>query len=188
VFGQEIGKTLCACQPSFYTLTLDFGLTCQDETISGPGIVEPPACFTRPDGPEDVDDKVPVTVGSIQIIELDQRLQAVNQQVELGNFSDGSSINFTSIIATGADTLTTTSLPRAMQLLITGENAAGQSLVNTFLLRYSNNCSVYPVLLNDQNNGWIVFVSLIIIFSLPTETSCLHHFFFISVLHSRIKE
>lgn len=154
----QIGS-LCACQPSTYTLTLDFGLTCDDKNTTGDGIIIPAACFTKGDGPETVENEVPVSVQTIQIVELDQRLQVVNQTVEVGNFTDGSTLTYKSIIASKVDDLTSTTLPSGLQVLMTGTNAEGQSLVTTFIIRYTNNCSVYPVLVDTQVNGWVVFVS-----------------------------
>ena len=126
--------------------------------MTSPGVVQPTACLTQKEGSIESADDTPVSVQSIQIVELDQNLKGVAQLVQNGEFADGATINYTSIIATQTDALNATSLPRGLQVLMSGENAAGQSLINTFIIIYTNNCSIYPVLEDNEVNGWAVFV------------------------------
>jgi hypothetical protein len=157
----QIGVNLCACQPSTYTMTFNFSLTCQDFNVTGPGIVLPPGCLTEIRGQEVVNqtELVPISVQSIQIYELDQNLQVVAQTVKEGNYLDGSSFTYTSIIATQTDQFNPTSLPQGFQLSITGVNSQEESVVQTYIIRYNNDCGIFPVLFEGQTAGWTIFVS-----------------------------
>jgi hypothetical protein len=161
VLGQ-IGVNLCACQPSTYTMTFNFTLRCEDFNVTGPGIVPPPGCITEIRGQEVVNqtELVPISIQSIQIYELDQNLQVVAQTLREGNYLDGSSFTYTSIIATQTDQLNPTSLPQGFQLSITGLNGQEQSVVQTYIIRYTNDCGIFPVLVEGQTAGWTIFVSV----------------------------
>ena len=126
--SQQIGEDICACQPSTYTFTLDFGLICADTDVAGPGIDET-ACLTEIRGQQEVpaDELVPLSVQNVQIFELDQNLQVVAQTVRTGSFVNGSNFTYTSIISTMTDSLNPTTLPRGLQLVITGLNKNEES-------------------------------------------------------------
>jgi hypothetical protein len=161
VLGQ-IGINLCACQPATYTMTFNFTLRCEDNNVTGPGILPPPGCITEVRGQEVINqtELVPISVKSIQIYELDQNLQVVAQTYLEGNYLDGSSFTYTSIIATQTDQLTSTSLPGGYQLSITGLNDQEQVVLQTYFIRYTNDCGIFPVLVEGQTAGWTIFVSV----------------------------
>jgi hypothetical protein len=71
VKAQDIGVSVCACQPATYTFQLNFDQTCGDSTVQSgdPGIVDT-ACVLNPQGNENVTDLVPVRVTEVQILEL----------------------------------------------------------------------------------------------------------------------
>ena len=159
VSAQLIGTDICGCQPAFYTFTFDFGLKCTDNTVAGPGINET-ACLTEIRGQEEVpdDELVPISVQNVQIFELDQRLQVVAQTVRPGVFVSGSNFTYTSIISTMTDTLNPLSLPRGLQLVITGLNSNEETVVNTYIILYTNDCGIFPILTEGQTYGWTIFV------------------------------
>lgn len=145
-----------------YTFTLDFGLTCVDTNVAGPGINET-ACLTEIRGQDEVpdDELVPISVQNVQIFELDQNLQVVAQTVRAGSFVNGSNFTYTSIIATMTSSLNPTSLPRGLQLVITGLNTNEETVVNTYIILYDNDCGIFPVLTEGQTAGWTIFVRLL---------------------------
>jgi hypothetical protein len=154
----QVGVNLCACQPSVYTFTLDFSATCEDANIEGPGIFDKD-CTVSGVGRENVTDKVPVQVSSIQILELDQNLQVITQTPVVGTFLDGETFTYTSIIATESDNLNTSMVPRGFQMVLTGVNSLDEFIRNTWIIVYENDCGIFPILFEGQQNGWTIFVS-----------------------------
>jgi len=53
----------------------------------------------------------------------------------------------------------TTSLPRGIHFVITGLNAVEQTVVNTFIVLFDNDCGIFPLLTERQTIGWIILVS-----------------------------
>jgi hypothetical protein len=158
--AQQIGTDICGCQPATYTFTLDFSLTCEETNVEGPGINDT-ACLTEIRGQEEVppEDLVPVSVQNIQIFELDQNMKVVAQTVRTGTFTDGDTFTYTSIISTFGDSLNPVMLPRGLQLVISGVNNKEQSVINTYIIVYTNSCGVFPVLTEGMTAGWTIFVS-----------------------------
>lgn len=159
--GQSlIGTDICGCQPATYTFTFDFGLTCADSNVAGPGI-NATACLTEIRGEEEVppEDLIPISVSTVQIFELDQNLQVFSQTVRTGDFVSGSNFTYTSIISTISDLTNVQSLPRGLQLVITGLNNKEESTVQTYIITYTNNCGLFPILTEGQTQGWTIFVS-----------------------------
>jgi hypothetical protein len=145
----------CACQPQKYEFTLDFALTCKDSLTEGPGI-EQTACVVEP---PDEGDQVPINVTSIEIAEVDQDLQDLNPLTLEGDYENGFTFEYTSAIASGV-----TVLPKGIKMSITGTNADGIELINTWLILFTNDCSIYPVLTNGTQIGW---TTLVRIFTIP---------------------
>jgi hypothetical protein len=158
--GQLIGTNICGCQPATYTFTFDFTKSCPDSNVEGPGI-NATACLAEVRGEEEVPDEdlVPVTVSTVQIFELDQNLQVFSQTVRTGDFVSGSNFTYTSIISTITDLSNLASLPRGLQVVITGINNKEQSVVQTYIITYTNDCGVFPILREGQIEGWTIFVS-----------------------------
>jgi hypothetical protein len=161
IFAQEVGLDICACQPSVYEFKFDFGLTCKDLDVGGPGINDT-TCLTELRGAENQEDAdvVPVTVSQISIFELDQNLDVIAQTAKTGAFLTGSTFTYTSIIATEPDMLNPNSLPRGIQLVFIGTNALNQAVVNTFAILYSNECGIFPLLKEGEVAGWSILVSI----------------------------
>lgn len=159
--SSQIGTSICGCQPATYTFTFNFALTCNDNSVGGPGINET-ACLTEIRGQEQVpnDELVPLSVQNVQIFELDQNLQVVAQTVRAGSFVDGSTFTYTSIISTMTDELNPTTLPRGIQLVTTGLNRNEDTVVNTYIILYENDCGIFPILTEGQTAGWTIFVRI----------------------------
>ena len=78
--AQGIGTQLCACQPTSYTFTLDFALSCDDRSImNGVNGVSEAVCVVQDENRMNVNDPVPVIVSNILISELDQSLEILKQ-------------------------------------------------------------------------------------------------------------
>ena len=161
VRGQLIGTNICGCQPATYTFTFDFALTCDDNNVEGGPGINATACLTEVRGKDEVPDEelIPVTVQTVQIFELDQNLQVFAQTVRTGTFVDGSNFTYTSIISTITDLEDVASLPRGLQLVITGLNNKEEATVQTYIITYLNECGIFPILTEGQTSGWTIFVS-----------------------------
>jgi hypothetical protein len=157
ISAQVIGTDICACGPRSYTFRLNFSLTCADTTITNSSATAQPSCTIRGDGREDVDE-VPVQIQTIQIVELDQNFRGVAQVIERNAFTDGSTLTYVSIIDQPT-AINTTSLPRGIQVVMTGRNANNQTLLNVFVVTFTNDCAVYPAIEEAASIGWAVFVS-----------------------------
>jgi hypothetical protein len=159
--AQKLGVTTCACQPATYEFTLDFNLGCGDRDVraGNPGIVDS-ACVLNTQGNQNVTDFVPVRVTEIQILELDQNLQVIFQTTKQGNFINGSVFNYTSITQTMPNKLNSTSIPKGIQVFLTGRNAQEQDLVNFWAIVYDNACGIFPLLTVGEKMGWTIFSDL----------------------------
>jgi hypothetical protein len=159
--SQLIGTDICGCQPATYTFTFNFSLICDDGNVKGRPGINDTACLTEIRGKDNVPsaDLVPVSVSNVQIFELDQNLKVVSQTVRTGAFVDGSNFTYTSILSTMTDTLTSSDLPRGLQLAITGTNSKEESVVQTYIITYLNDCGVFPILKVGETAGWTIFVS-----------------------------
>jgi hypothetical protein len=93
----QIGDTVCACSPTVFNITLDFGLTCADANIlNGDGIAMTDCSITPFQGGVEVESLVPVNVFSVDFLELDQELEVLNQRSSFVNLNDGDTISYES--------------------------------------------------------------------------------------------
>lgn len=157
--SQEIGTDICACSPRSYEFTLDFGLTCPPVNIPNGNAVDGSSCLISPFGALDVTDLVPVSVDSIDILELGQNLRVIAQTDVDQTFNDGDTFTYTSIVADPDSIEEAQQVPRALQISIVGNNQAGDRIVNFFLVTFTNQCDEYPVFEEGQSAGWAKFVS-----------------------------
>jgi hypothetical protein len=157
----QVGTEICACQPSEYTLKLNFALECDDRDIDGSVVagVQETACIVE-GAVKDMEptDPFPVLVSNITITELDQELQPVKQDRRSGEFLDGAEIVYTSFTAAEPGGVDSISLPAGLQVELTGSNAGGELLKNIYVILFNQNCSIYPVLTDGMQIGWTVFV------------------------------
>jgi hypothetical protein len=146
----------CACQPSSYTMTLNLAGTCPDATIAGTAGVSEAGCIVESGGLV-IEDQVPVSIVNVSIVELDQILEPIQEETILeGPLADGESFEFTRVLGT----LANGTIPRVFQVRLFGENAQGDLISNLNVIVFNNDCSVYPVLTEGMQTGWIVFVSV----------------------------
>ena len=158
---QTVGDEICYCAPNAYEFTLDFSLTCPPVNITLGDAVAATTCMVSPFGNPEVADLVPVSVSSIDVLELNQNLQ-VNFQENISPkepYLDGDTFSYISYAAIPGETVKPEDLPRAIQLNILGVNAAGEEIINVYIITFTNSCGAYPVLYEGQFAGWTRFVS-----------------------------
>lgn len=159
--GQGIGTDVCACQPSVYTFTFDFTLTCNDTSISGPGIASTD-CSIVPFSSPSVRTLIPLQVISISVLELTKDLTEISASDEVVNIQDGDTYNYTSISNSLGNITNSSLVPAALQLSAIGLNEYGESILMTWVTTFTNQCDVYPVLIEGEQIGWTVLVSIIL--------------------------
>ena len=105
-------------------------------------------------------DTQPVSIYSIQFLEVDKSFNVINQDSSYVRGIDlvsGDVFNYTSISAKPlAQTLGV--VPGGMNMVLRGVNAAGEPVRNVFTITYTNDCGV-PTFEDGNAIGWVVFVS-----------------------------
>ena len=157
----QVGVTICACQPTSYTFTLELSQTCADSNVKGTTGVTNAVCLINTLG-ENVTDVVPVIIDSVTVIEVDQDDEVIGQQ-NWNNVSlpTGNSFQYQSVLDTMPQDLNETTIPTGIQLFLRGRNALDQQLVNILAIVYDNNCSVTAEVTDGQKLGWTVLVSVV---------------------------
>jgi hypothetical protein len=152
------GQDICSCSPSSYDFVFDFSLFCPPVNITvGDGIQET-SCSVTPFGDPNVIDLIPVSVQSIDILELGQDLRVVVQENIVGNFVNGDSFQY---VANTPEQMTSPlDIPRAIQLNINGVNVNDEPILNVAIITFTNDCGTFPVLFDGQSIGWYFFVSI----------------------------
>lgn len=153
---QISGTEPCACSPRVYELTFDFSLECEpiNVDLTSGGIVDA-TCLVAGFENVNVTDLAPVSVSSIQLIEIGQDGGPAAVAQETGDFRDGDTVTYTSISFEGGVA------PRAFQLRALGRNSGGEPLVLQWSLTYSNHCGIFfPILEVNDSVGWTIFTGL----------------------------
>ncbi len=159
VTGQEIGTEICACSPRSYEFTLDFSLTCPPVNIAVGDAIADTTCLISPFGALDVEDLTPVSVDSIDILELGQNLRVIAQTGIVQPLNDGDSFTYTSVVADPDSIGEVLQVPKGIQINIVGNNQNGDRIINAFLVTFTNECDKYPVFEEGESAGWAKFVS-----------------------------
>jgi hypothetical protein len=137
---------ICVCQPDQITFVLDFTLNCDDRTIltGNPGIKDA-ACLIFPDGV----DPIPVSLESVLIYETDLDFNLINMVNYTESFSSGDMITYKN--SGGL-------IPTGITVALKGINKDGEKVTNSFAILYTNQCDVYPVLVDGDQIGWTKLV------------------------------
>ena len=180
VSAQDVGIDICACQPGEYRFQLQLDLTCDDSTIDADTDegVSDTTCLIggqNPQGDEEVNDYVPISIQEFQVLELDQNQDVLRSKVYGDGYKDGDTIDYVSFVVERPENVTAQTLPAVLAITITGKNEAGQALLNTLGIRFENDCGIHPVLTDGQQIGWVRFVSRatfgLILFQSPLITN-----------------
>lgn len=127
------------------------------------------------------EDTVPVSIYSVQFLEVDSDFNVINQDsayVRNIDFKDGDMFNYTSIIAQdypeggGEDTAGTSAIPGGMNMVLRGVNAAGDPVRNVFTIAYNNDLCGTPTFEGGEAIGWVIFVSVLFSLSLSFIHRC----------------
>lgn len=153
----QIGTTICVCSPAVYEIRLNFNATCETTALNGNGILTSD-CAIEPFQNDNVTDKVPISAGSIDILELDADLVLLTQSSRFGTFNNGDIIRFASI-SNDPNAINETFYPKALQVSIVGSNVLGETLFFAGLIVYDTECGQFPLIEEGSSVGWIAFVS-----------------------------
>jgi len=147
---------VCGCSSSTYTFVLDFGLSCSPQNITTGSGVSSVSCLISPFGAPTTN-LDPVIIDSISIIELDQFNNVIVETRINGEFLNGDSFSYSSILNNPDDITSSRQIPKSLQLNLNGKNKEGIMLINVFVLQFSNECGIYPIIQNGESVGWSVF-------------------------------
>lgn len=153
----QVGVSICACSPRSYTFSFNMTQTCADEVILGDGILNT-ECTLAPFQNDSVTNLVPVSVDSVDILELDANLVLITQASRFGPFRTGDSFEYESI-SNNPSAINETNVPKALQLSMIGSNSEGASIYFAALLIYITDCGDYTSILPDSKIGLITLVS-----------------------------
>jgi hypothetical protein len=101
-------------------------------------------------------DKVPVIIGTLIILEVNMD-SVISTTTVQGPFEDGDTVEYVSI--SSYRNLTETYFPFGLQVTMQGMNMAGDAVINTWAIEYTNNCDFEPVFAEDAQIGWTILVS-----------------------------
>ena len=139
----------------------DSRTTTFDEDVNTKGLVQSAIVATE--------DTVPVSIYSVQFLEVDSDFNVINQDsayVRNIDFKDGDVFNYTSIIAQvdggNEDTAGTSAIPGGMNMVLRGVNAAGDPVRNVFTITYNNDLCGTPTFEGGEAIGWVIFVSVLL--------------------------
>jgi hypothetical protein len=165
---------LCSCSPTVFSFQISYASTCDENTVVENGGISETSCFATAVA-DDPSDKVPVSLDTLIILELNDKV-VVNSTTLEGVFNDGDTVKYASISTN--QNLTASYFPFGLQVTLQGLNAAGNTVISTWGIEYTNDCSFVPVFEEDAQIGWTVFVS-------ERQQNRLL-FFFCTPLHSEI--
>eukprot|EP00533_Pseudo-nitzschia_delicatissima_P002588 CAMPEP_0116110658 /NCGR_PEP_ID=MMETSP0327-20121206/18027_1 /TAXON_ID=44447 /ORGANISM="Pseudo-nitzschia delicatissima, Strain B596" /LENGTH=280 /DNA_ID=CAMNT_0003603833 /DNA_START=249 /DNA_END=1088 /DNA_ORIENTATION=+ len=100
----------------------------------------------------------PISIDSVSVLELDQSNNVLVEERIGDGFNDGDSFSYQSII--NRDVTTIQNIPKALQLNLSGRNEDGVMLMNVFVITFTNECGVTPVLEVGESAGWVRFAEM----------------------------
>jgi hypothetical protein len=137
----------CVCSPSTYTFTLNFSGTCPGN-ISNAGVAFL-SCSADP---------TPVEIDAVLVQEYDTNNVVLKQQKYDGSFSDGDTIQYTSISDSLDPNVSLSGqqnkIPDALFVNVQGTNELGVEIKNNIFIVYTLSCDVEPIASGSQV-GWI---------------------------------
>lgn len=122
------------------------------------GGIQETVCLIESRSTENVTDLTPVSVQSVQVLEVDENVLVIGQTVFTdGPYTSGDSLLYESILANTSEV--GGSSPRGLVVSIAGTNAEGQAIANNWAIVFQSNCTTEPILRAGQQIGWMSFVS-----------------------------
>jgi hypothetical protein len=138
-----------------FNFTFSYGSTCPGNVNLNDGIADS-SCLVVAISETDPSDQVPVTIETITILELNMN-SVITKTTLQGPFEDGDTVEYASI--SSYRNLTETYFPSGLQVISQGLNVAGDTVINTWAIKYTGNCDFEPVFEEDAQIGWIEIVS-----------------------------
>jgi hypothetical protein len=153
-------EALCSCSPTVFNFTLDFTASCPGNLVDADGdpingAINDLSCFTTVVA-EDASNRQPVIVDTVTILELNME-EVINSTNLNGPFEDGDVITYASISSYA--NLTEAYFPFGIQMILSGENSDGATVINAVAIEYTNNCDEWPVYPTGSSIGWVGIVS-----------------------------
>jgi hypothetical protein len=164
-FGQDVvGTDVCACQPTVYELTFDLSLSCSDNTINGtiilPGL-NGVNCVTFSGPDSSADRLIPVTISDVMIEETNKQFETIGKQTYSNIFRTGDSIQYTSSIDNStSDSIDVDNIPHSITVTLNGNTEDNLSVVNSWIITFTNDCQTFPVIYDGLTIGWTRLVSV----------------------------
>mmetsp|Transcript_11865 Transcript_11865/g.34024 ORF Transcript_11865/g.34024 Transcript_11865/m.34024 type:complete len:277 (+) Transcript_11865:86-916(+) len=149
---------VCACSPTTYTFRMDFSSTCPPTNTNAESGVASVSCLISPFGAAS-DDLVPVIIESVGILELDQGKNVLVEERIDSEFLNGDSLLYSSVVKNLGAATSNEEIPKALQVNLSGRNKEGIMLMNVFIITFTNECGVYPMIQTGGSVGWVIFVS-----------------------------
>ena len=154
-------QEICSCVPTRYTFELDLAAVCPPPgvTVGDDAGIDRFFCRTDvvesdPDSPEDL---VPVSISSYIVLELDQELEVMKQFFR-GDLDLGQGDTFEYVSVTDRADVGPGDIPGALQMSLTGRNAAGDQITAQWIITFTNLCDVMALSEGDFMS-WAKFVS-----------------------------
>ena len=163
----QIGTDICACSPATYTFQVRFDLTCPGNIQADNGILQTDCQLQNQEQPGDNEDFVPVFVSQITLFELGAEQQVIASQLYTGDFINGSTIVYTSVVGTDPN-LNEQNITQGFQSTLLGRNAAEIGIENTWIILFTNECGVFPLFTVGDRIGWLELID----FTNPINRYC----------------
>jgi hypothetical protein len=148
-----VGEKICACQPQAFTLVLDLGGHCDINDIEGEQGIDETVCVILDEKKFSISGRSPAFISVVRISEFDKTLKDVIAQTSFkGNFTSGDTFDYQGFVANA------TVVPSLLLVELLGVDTDGKELLNTWVIGFTNECDVYPVLSVGQQLAWTIIV------------------------------
>jgi hypothetical protein len=154
----QLGFTVCSCSPPAFEITFDFSVTCNDtDVVNNTGVAEA-ECNVSPFQGGVAIDETPVVVSTIDVVELDRNNQVLKSSSVFQEFLNGDTFTYVTTSA-NVSAVNTATVVGAWQISMIGSNAQQQPLLLMWIIKFTNDCQSYPVIVEGSKIAWSVFVS-----------------------------
>ena len=187
--AQIVGVDICGCQPAVYELTVDLSIGCEDGTItsSTEGIARQSCLVVDTENGNEAANTQPSLITVIQILELNGQQNIIAERLysNPSGFVSGSTVQYTSVLSTLQGTNDPGQIPQGFQIVASGINTDGIFISQQIVIEYDNDCGIFPLLFEGDQDGWFVFVSTVSLRS-SSEHECEKFINFLTLASRRI--
>ena len=154
----QLGSTVCSCSPPAFEITFDFSVTCNDTDVANNTGVAEAECNVSPFQGGVAIDETPVVVSTIDVVELDRSNQVLKSSSVFQEFLNGDTFTYVTTSA-NVSAVNSATVVGAWQISMIGSNAQQQPLLLMWIIKFTNDCQSYPVIVEGSKIAWSVFVS-----------------------------